>query len=91
VFLMYELAGGFVNTYLKYADPKLYVIGYFTREFNNADPTIRDRVVQLYPPASPYIKKSFEGILMYEMVGGFINKCCKYADPTTICRVAEVQ
>ncbi len=41
----------------------------------------RDRVVQLYPPASPYIKKSFEGILMYEIAGGFINKIFNYADP----------
>jgi hypothetical protein len=42
---------------------------------------IRDRVVQLYHPASPYIKTSFEGILMYEMAGGFINKYVNYADP----------
>ena len=44
-------------------------------------PYSRDRVVQLHPPASPYIKKSFEGILMYEMAGGFINKYVNYADP----------
>ncbi len=40
----------------------------------------RDRVVQLYPPVSPYIKKSFEGILMYGIAGGFINKYFNYAD-----------
>ncbi len=43
----------------------------------------RDRVVQLYPPATPYIKKSFEGILMYEIVGGFVNKYFNFADPIT--------
>ncbi len=41
----------------------------------------RDRVVQLCPSARPYIKKSFEGILMYEIAGDFINKYCNYADP----------
>jgi hypothetical protein len=47
------------------------------------DPTYsRDRVVQLCPPAIPYIKKSFEGILMYELAGDYINKWCNYADPT---------
>ena len=44
--------------------------------------TYRDRVVQLYPPASPYIKKSFEGILMYEIAGGITNKYVNYADPS---------
>jgi hypothetical protein len=33
----------------------------------------RDRVVQLCPPARQYIKKSFEGILMYELSGDYIN------------------
>jgi hypothetical protein len=42
----------------------------------------RDRVVQLCPPARPYIKKSFEGILMYELAGDYINKYCNYADPS---------
>ena len=42
----------------------------------------RYRVVQLCSPASPHIKKSFEGISMYELVGGYINKYFKYADPT---------
>ena len=37
-------------------------------------------VVQLCPPASPYIKKSFKGNLMYEMVGGYINKYVDSAD-----------
>ncbi len=46
--------------------------------------SIRDHVVQLYPPASPYIKKYFEGILMYEVAGGFINKSVNYADLTLI-------
>ena len=32
-------------------------------------PIYRDRVVQLCPPAIPYIKKSFEGNLMYELAG----------------------
>jgi hypothetical protein len=36
----------------------------------------------LYPTASPSIKKSFEGIWMYEISGGFINKYFNYADPT---------
>ncbi len=37
--------------------------GFINNYFNYADPNIRDLVVKLYPPASPYIKKSFEGIL----------------------------
>ncbi len=28
-----------------------------------------------------YIKKSFEGILMYELAGDYINKYYNYADP----------
>ncbi len=36
--------------------------------YNLDDPNIsRDRVVQICPPTSPSIKKSFEGILMYEL------------------------
>ncbi len=42
----------------------------------------RDRVVQLCHPARPYIKKSFEGILMYELAGDYINKYYNYVDPT---------
>jgi hypothetical protein len=42
----------------------------------------RDRVVQLCPPAIPYIKKSFEGILTYELPGDYINKYYNYADPS---------
>jgi hypothetical protein len=41
-----------------------------------------DRVVQLYPPVSPYIKKSFEGILMYEIAIGFIHTYVNYSDPS---------
>ncbi len=41
----------------------------------------RDRVVQLCPPARPYIKKSFDGILMYELVEDYVNKYCNYVDP----------
>ncbi len=41
----------------------------------------RDRVVQLCPPARPYIKKSFEGISMYDLAGDYINKFCNYEDP----------
>ncbi len=51
---------------------------------NYAVPTViigRDRVVQVYPPAGPYIKNSFEGILMYAISGGFVNKYVNYADP----------
>ena len=44
--------------------------------------------VQLCPPVTPYIKKSFEGILMYELAGDYINKYCNYADPSS--RVDEV-
>ena len=47
-----------------------------------SDAINRDRVVQLCPPARPYIKNSFEGILMYELAGDYINKFCNYADPT---------
>ncbi len=61
---MYEIAGGFINKILNYADPN-----------------IRDRVLQLYPLASPYIKHSFEGILVYEIAGGFIHKSFNYTDP----------
>ena len=52
--------------------------------YNLDDPNIRDRVVQMCPPTSPYIEKSFEGILMYELAGGFINNYFNYADPTNI-------
>jgi hypothetical protein len=45
-------------------------------------PFSMDSVVQLCLPAKPYIKKSFEGILMYELAGDYINKFCSYADPT---------
>jgi hypothetical protein len=41
----------------------------------------RYRVVQLWTPTSPYIKKSVEGILMYELAGVYINKYFNYADP----------
>jgi hypothetical protein len=47
-------------------------------------PSIRGSVVQLYPPASPYIKNSFEWVLIYEIAGGFINKYFNYADPTSL-------
>ena len=59
--LMYEIAGGFINKYFNYADPNniTRVYNNITRLYNN----IRDRVVKLCPPASPYIKKSFEWIL----------------------------
>ncbi len=40
----------------------------------------RDNVVQVRPPARPYIKKSFRGILMYELAVDYINKYCNYAD-----------
>jgi hypothetical protein len=40
----------------------------------------RDCVVQLYPPASTYIKTSFERILMYEIVGGFIHEFFNYGE-----------
>ncbi len=57
--------------------------GDFTNKyFNYADPNNRDLVVQLCPPARPYIKKSFEGILMYD---------CNYADPTNNSRVRVVE
>ena len=52
--------------------------------YNIDDPTYtvcRNRVVQLCPPARPYIKKSFEGILMYDLAGDYINKYFNYADP----------
>ncbi len=40
-------------------------------------PVGRDRVVQLYPPASPYIKKSFEGILTLSYIIRFtVNPVC---------------
>ncbi len=48
------------------------------------NPHVRDRVIQLYPPVNPYIKTSFEYILMYEMVGCFINKYFNYADHTNV-------
>ncbi len=41
----------------------------------------RDRVVQVCPPTSPYIKKSFEWILMYAISGCCIHKYCNYEDP----------
>ena len=47
---------------------------------NLGDPYYRDRVVQLCPPANPYIKKSSEWILTYDQAGDYINKFCKYAD-----------
>jgi hypothetical protein len=50
--------------------------------YNIDDPEYRDSVVQLYPPLSPYIKNSFEGILMYEIAGGFIHEYFNYVDPT---------
>ena len=41
---------------------------------NYAVPNISsDHVVQLCPPVSTYIEKSFEGILIYEIVVGFVN------------------
>ena len=43
----------------------------------------------LYPSTSPYIKKYFEGILMHEIAGGFINKIFNYADPS-ISRIHDV-
>ncbi len=43
---------------------------FLTKYFNDTVP-IRDHVVQLYPHVSQYIKNSFEGILMYEIAGGF--------------------
>jgi hypothetical protein len=46
----------------------------------------RDRVVQICHPISPYIKKSFEGISMYELAGGFINNYVNYADPSNSVR-----
>ena len=57
---------------------------------NDAHNNSRDRVVQLCPPARPYIKKSFEGILMYELAGDYINKYCNYADPSNILRKRNV-
>ncbi len=42
----------------------------------------RDRVVQLRPTAKPYIKNSFEGILMYDLAGDCINKFYNHADPS---------
>ena len=50
----------------------------------------RGRVVQICPPNSPHIKKSFEGILMYELAGGFINNCFNYADPNSRDRVVQL-
>jgi hypothetical protein len=47
------------------------------------DAISRDREVQLCPPAGIYIKKSFEGVLMYELAGFYINKYFNYVDPTT--------
>jgi hypothetical protein len=49
---------------------------------------IRDRVVQLYPPTSPYIQKSFEWILIYEIAGGVINK---YSLPTPVILIGLVK
>ena len=51
----------------------------------------RDRVVQLCPPVRPYIKKSFEGILMYDLACGYINKYFDYADPTKMYNTAHLE
>jgi hypothetical protein len=54
-------------------------------KMNSLEQTIpfsRVRVVEFDPPASPYIKISFEGNLMYELTGCFIENYFKYADPT---------
>ena len=47
--------------------------------------TSRVRVVEFNPPTSPYITISFEGIVMYEIAGGFIENDVKYADHTFSC------
>jgi hypothetical protein len=53
------------------------------RQIGRCFPINWNSVVQLCPPARPYIKRSFEGILMYALAGDYINKYCNYADPTT--------
>ncbi len=65
-----------------------FLKGTILKQRNVVDPNFnkcRDRVVQICPPTSPYIKKSFEGILMYDLSGGFINNYFNYADPNKCC------
>ena len=52
---------------------------------NHARIKFRDHVVTVMYER---VKKSFEGILMYELAGDYINKYCNYADPSS--RVDEV-
>jgi hypothetical protein len=49
--------------------------------------------VQLCPPVTPYIKKSFEGILMYELtgcyrenpkIGNYPSQTCPYVKQYTL-------